>query len=167
MQINKRHKTAKNLPAVVPPPLDALPGHQIRRLQQIAVAIFLQETSATGFTSVQYAALQAIVNHPTIDQRSLASLVGLDTSTLAGVVERLESRGLIERKPSPEDRRAKQMSPTPLGLRTLAEAIPAMLRAQERILAPLSKSDRKKFMQLLGVLVSANNDFSRAPSSVD
>ena len=49
--------------------LDELPGHYIRRLQQIAVAIFLQETEATGITPVQYAALQMVCNQPGIDQR--------------------------------------------------------------------------------------------------
>ncbi len=51
----------KKAPAV---DLEALPGHHIRRLQQIAVAIFLQETEATGITPVQYAALQAVANTP-------------------------------------------------------------------------------------------------------
>ena len=52
--------------------LEALPGHYIRRLHQIAVAIFLQETQAHGLTPVQYAALQSVANTPGIDQRTLA-----------------------------------------------------------------------------------------------
>ena len=53
--------------------LGRLPGHQIRRLHQIAVAIFLQDTEAHGLTPVQYAAMQAIQASPLIDQRTLAS----------------------------------------------------------------------------------------------
>ena len=44
-------------------PLDALPGHYIRRLQQIAVALFLEETAEFGITPVQFAALQAVDHH--------------------------------------------------------------------------------------------------------
>ena len=51
--------------------IEALPGHYIRRLQQIAVAVFLHETEAHGVTPVQYAALQTVGNLPGIDQRTL------------------------------------------------------------------------------------------------
>ena len=67
--------------------LDDLPGHHIRRLHQIAVAIFLQETEPLGLTPVQYAALQGVANAPGIDQRTLARTIGLDTSTTGGVID--------------------------------------------------------------------------------
>src|ERR1044072_4014144 len=119
-----------------PSPLDleTLPGHYIRRLQQIAVAIFLQETEAPGVTPIQYAALQAVQTAPGIDQRTLARAIGLDTSTIAGVVGRLEARGLMQRKVSPDDKRVRLLTLTHEG-ETLLDAVnPAMLRAQERIL---------------------------------
>ncbi len=150
-----------------PVALDALPGHQIRRLHQIAVAIFLQETGADGLTPVQYATLQAVANRPAIDQRTLAGLVGLDTSTLAGVVDRLESRGLLQRSASPDDRRVKLVSPTAAGQQALAMLVPAMLRAQDRILAPLNPAERREFNRMLAVLVTSNNELSRAPSVAD
>jgi DNA-binding MarR family transcriptional regulator len=144
--------------------LDDLPGHNIRRLHQIAVAIFLQETEGSGLTPVQYAALQAVTQRPGIDQRTLARAIGLDTSTTAGVLERLEARGLIARTTSREDRRARVLAPTDDGRRALAAVLPAMLRAQAQILAPLSADDQQVFLRLLQQLVSANNGLSRAPS---
>ena len=45
----------------------------------------------------------------------------------------------------------------------LADTVPAMLRAQERILEPLTKRQRSEFMRLLQLLVTQNNDLSRAP----
>lgn len=144
--------------------LESLPGHHIRRLQQIAVAIFLQETEGHGVTPVQYAALHRVALSPGIDQRTLARAIGLDTSTIAGVVDRLEARGLMQRKASPEDRRVRLLSPTDAG-KTLLDAIePDMLKAQERILAPLSPTERVEFLRMLQVLVTANNELSRAPS---
>lgn len=150
----------------VPVDIDLQPGYAIRRLHQISVGIFLQSVGEGGVTPVQYAALQVVSNQPGIDQRTLARNIALDTSTTGGVVDRLEARGWLERRTSPEDRRARQLFLTRAGDQTLAETIPAMLRAQEQILAPLTESQRKAFMRMLQVLVTQNNDMSRAPSDI-
>lgn len=144
--------------------LESLPGHYIRRLQQIAVAIFIQETEAHGLTPVQYGALQAVANTPGLDQRTLARTIGFDTSTMAGVIDRLEARGLMLRNASPTDRRVRRLTATPEGLALLARVQPDMLRAQDRMLAPLPKSERVEFMRMLRTLVDTNNELSRAPS---
>jgi DNA-binding MarR family transcriptional regulator len=149
---------------VLAPPLEELPGHFIRRLQQIAVAIFLQETEPFGLTPVQYAALQAICRAPGIDQRTLAGVIGLDASTTGGVIDRLEARGLLRRNPSGHDRRVRLVTPTDEGTALLEAVQPVMLRAQERILAPLPEHERPEFMRMLRTLVNANNELSRAPS---
>jgi MarR family transcriptional regulator, lower aerobic nicotinate degradation pathway regulator len=148
-----------------PPPmnLEGLPGHDIRRLQQIAVAIFLEETAEQGLTPVQFAALQTVADRPGLDQRTLALAIGYDTSTLAGVVDRLEARGCLERQASPDDRRVRLLAITREGRRLLAATVPGMLRTQERILAPLARAERGQFQRLLRRLVEANNELSRAP----
>jgi len=144
--------------------IDLQPGHVIRRLHQISVGIFLQETGELGITPVQYAALQVVSNQPGIDQRTLARTIALDASTTGGVVDRLEARGWMERRTAPEDRRARQLVLTAAGEQGLAASIPAMLRAQEQILAPLTERQRSDFMRLLSLLVTQNNELSRAPS---
>jgi DNA-binding MarR family transcriptional regulator len=144
--------------------LDELPGHYIRRMQQIAVAIFLQETEPLGVTPVQYAALQSVANQPGIDQRSLARSIGFDTSTIASVIDRLEARGLLQRAVAADDRRVRQLALTPEGRELLDALVPAMRRAQERMLEPLPEAEREEFMRMLKVLVKANNELSRAPS---
>jgi DNA-binding MarR family transcriptional regulator len=156
--------TRTRTPATPPVDLESLPGHQIRRLHQIAVAIFLQETETHGVTPVQYAALQALSNTPGIDQRTLARSIGFDTSTIAGVVDRLEARGLLVRNTTTEDRRVRLLTLTAQGLTLLAALAPSMQRAQTRMLAPLPPRERADFMRMLGVLVTANNAMSRAPS---
>jgi DNA-binding MarR family transcriptional regulator len=144
--------------------LGTLPGHYIRRLQQIAVAVFLQETEAQGITPVQFAALQSVANQPDIDQRTLAATIGFDTSTIASVIDRLEARGLLRRTVAPEDKRVRLLTLTRDGDKLLAASVPGVLRAQERMLAPLPKTERAEFMRMLRLLVSANNEHSRAPS---
>lgn len=144
--------------------IDQQPGHLIRRLHQISVGIFLQEGGERNITPVQYAALQVLANQPGIDQRTLARAIALDASTTGGVVDRLEARGWLERRTSPEDRRARQLYLTATGQAAVQDAIPAMLRTQELILAPLTPHQRTQFMGLLQRLVTQNNELSRAPS---
>jgi DNA-binding MarR family transcriptional regulator len=146
------------------PALNTLPGHHIRRLQQIAVAIFLDETADFGVTPVQFAALHTVAAQPGLDQRTLASTIGFDTSTIGGVIDRLEARGLMQRNASETDRRVRLLQLTDEGLALLEAITPSMLEAQRRILAPLPAADRKQFMRMLQVLVEANNGLSRAPS---
>jgi MarR family transcriptional regulator, lower aerobic nicotinate degradation pathway regulator len=144
--------------------LASLPGHHIRRLHQIAVAVFLQEMEPMGLTPVQYAVLQSVHNVPGVDQRTLAGTIGQDTSTTGGVLDRLEARGLLQRSPSADDRRVRLLTLTHAGQDLLAQAIPSMQRAQERMLQPLPKRERAEFMRMLQTLVNANNELSRAPS---
>lgn len=143
--------------------LHAAPGHLIRRLQQIAVALFMTETSAYDLTPLQYAALLGIRENPGCDQTTLANYVALDRSTIADVVERLETKALIRRKPGTQDRRTKRLELTAAGRKLLAAASPAVGAAQDAILAPLKASERAVFMGLLRRLVHLNNERSRAP----
>jgi DNA-binding MarR family transcriptional regulator len=135
--------------------LDALPGHHIRRLQQMAVAVFLQETQGFGITPVQYGALLTVQRQPGLDQRSLANLMGLDTSTTAGVVDRLEARGLLRRSASLTDRRVNLLGITEDGAALLADMKPQVAAAQARMLEPLTDAEKPLFMDMLIRLVQA------------
>lgn len=141
----------------------AAPGYLFRRMQQIAVAIFMEECRSFDLTPVQYAALVAIQTHPGIDATRLSAVIAFDRSTLGSVIERLESKRYIERKPAVEDRRIKLLYPTRSGAALLQEIIPAVERAQARMLQPLKTADRKTLMALLSHLVDLNNEASRVP----
>jgi DNA-binding MarR family transcriptional regulator len=143
--------------------LHAMPGHLIRRAQQIAVAIFMEECAEYDLTPVQYAALAAIRENPGTDATRLSALIAFDRSTLGNVLERLEARKLLTRYSSPEDKRIKLLKLTAAGNALVKRAEAAVLRAQERIVAPLRPEDRSKLMELLAQLVDLNNEASRAP----
>ena len=145
------------------PALDDLPGHYIRRLQQIAVALFMDELKDWNLTPVQYAALNAAARMPDIEQGALARAIGFDTSTTGGVVDRLERQGLLVRKQSPQDRRVRLLATTTAGRALLDEVQPGIAKVQERILAPLPPEERPLFLRMLRTLVEANNELSRAP----
>ena len=139
------------------------PGHLIRRMQQIAVAIFLEECANFDLTPVQYAALVAIGARPGIDATRLSSLVAFDRSTLGSVIGRLEAKRYIERRPSESDSRAKLLSLTAAGRALLDAATPVVERAQLRMLAPLDAADRRALIRLLVNLVDLNHETARPP----
>jgi DNA-binding MarR family transcriptional regulator len=151
-------------PAIVT--MDAVytaPGYLFRRMQQIAVALFMEECKTFGLTPVQYAALVAIRTHPGIDATRLSAVIAFDRSTLGSVIERLETKKYVERKPAREDKRVKLLHLTRIGATVLREIMPAVDRAQARMLQPLKPADRKALLVLLAQLVDLNNEASRVP----
>jgi len=104
--------------------LSSMPGHLIRRVHQISMAIFAEECAASGLTSVQFAALTAIRENQDVDATRLSSLIAFDRSTLGDVLERLEAKGWIMRSPSPQDKRIKLLRLSPTGAAVLDGAQP-------------------------------------------
>lgn len=144
--------------------LKTLPGHYVRRIHQLVVALFVDELSDINLTPVQYSSLQTICNQPGIDQKTLCETIGYDSSTIGGVIDRLEARGLVARKVSPADRRVRLLSATKDGLEMLEQVVPRMLKSQKRFLEPLTPKERKEFMRLMKVLVDANAEYSKIPT---
>lgn len=154
---------SKPLPPITMDAVYAAPGYLFRRMQQIAVSIFMEECKAFDLTPVQYAALIAIHTHPGIDATRLSAVIAFDRSTLGSVIERLQAKAYIERKPAAEDKRIKLLYLTKPGAAILLEIIPAVERAQARMLEPLKAADRKALMGLMSQLVDLNNEASRVP----
>ena len=148
-----------------PVELENYPGYHIRRLQQIAVAVFMEEAQPFGVTPVQYGAMSAVLRRPGIDQRTLARTIGFDTSTIGSVIDRLQARGLMVRNASASDRRVRLLTLTAKGRQLLQDAEPAVLRAQRRMLEPLPDAQRALFMEMLALLIHENDELARAPSA--
>ena len=143
------------------------PGYLIRRLQQMAVSIFLEETERFDITPVQYATLAAVNVYPGIDQLRVANAIGFDRTTISGVIDRLEAKGFLQRLPSKVDRRAKELLTTPAGRKLLQAIEDSTNRVQARILAPLPAAEKKAFLQSLERLVLFHNSASRVPVNRD
>jgi MarR family transcriptional regulator, lower aerobic nicotinate degradation pathway regulator len=137
-----------------------LPGHNIRRLQQIAVSLFMEHTKEHGVTPVQYAALEEIFKSPNLDQRTLAKAIRFDTSTIGGVIDRLEKRGLVTRNASTTDRRVRLLELTSEGQQVLAAVQPDVLNAQEAIMAPLTATEQSQFVALTKKILAANESLA-------
>ncbi len=82
----------------------------------------------------------------------LAGALACDASNVTGLVDRLESRGLVQRRPSAEDRRVKVLSLTPMGAR-LRSALLARMTSPPPTLARLSPEEQRALVKLLRRLI--------------
>lgn len=134
------------------------PGHLIRRAQQVAYAVFMEETASFDVTPVQFAILNALMDTPGVDQVTLANQVALDAATSGSVIGRLESKGWVRREADVQDRRRRLLWVTAEGEQAVQSMKRAVARVQTKILSPLSEDERVLFMTLLGKLVSGHED---------
>lgn len=145
--------------------IHAMPGHLIRRLNQISVGIFADRMAEAGLTltPVQFAALSAVAEHPGIDQATVAGLIAYDRATLGKVIDKLEKRGHILRETSNRDRRAKVLRVSEAGLALLAQTRPIVAALQPEIMGGLTRDEQEVFLRLLEKATMAGNEHSRAP----
>ena len=131
------------------------PGHLLRRAVQVMNLLWNEEVSHT-ITSPQFAALNALYSEPNLDQRTLGQRISLDRSTMAEVVSRLSSRGLIRSERDTRDGRRKTIALTPKGFHALQELIPRTHAMTRRLVGPLDQKQRTELLCLLTKVVGAN-----------
>jgi DNA-binding MarR family transcriptional regulator len=137
------------------------PGYLIRRLNQIHHALFFECCQEFTITPVQYGLLTTLSERPGLDQTSLCLELGVDRTTMADVLRRLEQRGMVKREASEADGRHKLTYITPKGSRLMKKMYGKMREAQTRLLEPLPAAARIKFVELMTILVEANNQYGR------
>ncbi len=127
-----------------------MPGHLIRRLHQVSTQVFTRRVHEAGFdlTPVQFAAMDAIVCNPGIDQAGVATRIAYDRATIGGVIDRLEQKGYVTRNVSRQDRRAREVWPTGPGLRVYRDSLPLVAALQDEILPGLTDEERARFLDL-------------------
>jgi MarR family transcriptional regulator, temperature-dependent positive regulator of motility len=138
------------------------PGHLLRRAVQAMNQLWDEEVSHK-ITSPQFAALNALYCEPKLDQRSLGRRVSLDRSTMAEVVSRLSSRGLIRTERDPDDGRRKTIALTAKGLHTVQQLIPRTHAMTARLVGPLDRTEREELLRLLTAMVRANERRDATP----
>jgi DNA-binding MarR family transcriptional regulator len=101
---------------------------------------------------VQCHVLHLIEPERPLPMRRLAETLGCDASNVTGLVDRLEARGLVQRRPSSEDRRVKELQLTPAGSRLRAELL-RKITGQSCRLSRLSVTQQRSLVRILEVLV--------------
>jgi DNA-binding MarR family transcriptional regulator len=116
------------------------------------VAMELPILERHGVSMWGYAVLSRLGEEPPRTQAAFAESIGADKTRIIGVLDELQDRGLIERRPDPADRRARLLSITPAGHRLQARVQHDIQRSEERLLARLDPRDRAAFLRVLEIL---------------
>ena len=139
------------------------PGFLARQLHRITAAIFDEETASFGLTGLQYGVLTVVAIAPGIDQISVCNALGVDRSTLAGVVDRLEDKGLVARRAAIADRRSNALHLTRAGKRILGEIEASAHRAERRAFDIFNAAEQAQFEHLLARLVEHHARYAGMP----
>jgi len=131
------------------------PSHLMHRVLQLSLDIYAEEAGPDGPTQRQYAVMEAVSLKEGLTQTDLVRATGIDRSTLADLVARMTTKGLLSRERSVVDARAKAVRLSPEGQASLEAARPRVAAADKRIMALVPKAKRENFLDLLCDLASA------------
>ena len=129
--------------------LPELIGYNLRRAHDRVVGDFMTAMAGHDVTPGQFGVLTLIEANSGLNQTQLGNAIGIDRSTVVAVIDRLEDRGLVERAPSPTDRRSYALRLSPDGARLLAVLRPLVRRHEARIAADLTADERETLRRLL------------------
>ncbi len=124
-------------------------GHLLRRAHQRHVAQFEREAGDLDLTTTQFAALAKISERGEVSQNLLGRMTAMDPATIQGVIQRLMGRGLIERRPDPNDRRATLLRLSEAGNALACEAIRRAHGVSDAVMTPLAPEERTQLTALL------------------
>lgn len=135
----------------------------LSRIRQALRKPLEAEFSKGELTVPQKAVMQVVVRNNGINLRDLSREVSLAHSTVSGIVDRLEKRGMIERRSDPEDGRLARVYPTAVVLNFVRVRIPALtLGPVEKALGRATKEERKRIGWALGRLLALLGDEFRS-----
>jgi len=129
--------------------LSAQIGHILRRASQRHSIIF-SENMLPDLTPTRFAALVVLHQQQTLSQNELGRHTAMDAATIKGVVDRLKSRDLVVIKCDPGDARRNLIELTEKGTDLITRAIPLAKDITAQNLSPLTTSEQKKLLELLG-----------------
>ena len=133
--------------------LDDSPLHLLHQAGQCAGDIFLQRMKDAGITRRQYTILRSVANNEGLNQTDHVLRTGIDRSTLADIVRRMEDKALIRRERQHCDARAYAVYMTEKGHQVLIDAAPAAADVDQKLLAALPVEERENFIRSLNRLV--------------
>lgn len=123
-------------------------GALIRRAQQVHVALWARDVS-DRLSSVQYAVLELLTHLPGASQKVIGAELGLDRSTVADIVRRMEASGLLGRSRHPDDNRRNVVVLTDRGRDEYDALTPAVLELQHELVRELSPAETAELRRLI------------------
>jgi len=114
---------------------------------------FARRLAAIDLQPPQFRVMNAIDASEGSSQQAIAATIGAPPSRMVAIVDELEARGLLERRPHPSDRRIRALHLTAAGRRLLARGRKLAAEHEEDLTRGLDQADRKRFVALLQKLV--------------
>ena len=137
--------------------------HLLHRVLQLALDYHAEASGPVGLTQRQFTVLAAAGAGDGVSQSDLVRATGIDRSTLADLVARMISKGLLERERSATDARANTVRVSESGRLALAEGGKPAARSDARLLDLLPPKKRESFVKTLTTLATAA-DATAAPA---
>jgi DNA-binding MarR family transcriptional regulator len=109
---------------------------------------FSERVAKIGLTAPDAGLLRKIASDPGVSQQALAAHLGIMPSRMVGLVDELESQGILERRRSAEDRRNYALHLTARGREVLGELSRIAAEHEECLCAALSKEERVQLRDL-------------------
>lgn len=118
-------------------------------------AVYAESAREYGLTVQQGQLLCVLMGRP-YGMGDLGATLGLEKSSLTGLVDRAVRRGLVRREPDPDDRRAVHVVLTDEGRDLAEDFYAATCRRVDELAAGLPATDRDRLAALLGRVVRDN-----------
>lgn len=112
-----------------------------QRAARVLARRFDEALRPAGLTNGQFSMLMSMNRPGQVRMREVASLLGMDRTTLIAALKTLEKRGLVTTEPDPEDRRGRLLVLTEAGRERLAEALPIWTAEHGAVEAGLEDAD--------------------------
>lgn len=129
--------------------LEGLVGYNSRRAALVIIEVFLERMAKYDLRIVDFSVLSLVTHNPGITSRQLCNTLGILAPNLVGMVNAMEKRTLITRRPHPHDGRAMGLHPTPEGQKMMRDAEKTAAELEMEATSRLSAAERKTLMQLL------------------
>lgn len=129
--------------------LQSLMGYNARRAALSIIELFLERLAPYGLKPVDFSVMSTIGHNPGVTSRQLCAALNLLPPNLVGLIQSLEARGLIERKPHPHDGRAVGLHATPKGQALMVQAEQTATELETEKTARLTPAERKTLVALL------------------
>src|SRR5262245_34016471 len=137
-----------------PAPLADRLGFLLKHAQLDLAEISGPALAPLGIVGREVAVLGVLADGGSLSQHQAARRLAIDRTTMVALLDGLEAKGLVERRPDPGDRRRNVVELTPAGHQTLREATKATEDAERRFLARLGDAGAKQLRDALRSLVA-------------
>ena len=132
--------------------LNKSPHHLLRRAAQFASDLYAEEVGPKRLTHRQFTVLLAVDQHAGASQTDLVRITGIARSTLADLIGRMTTNGLLQRRRTKSDARTNTVKLSAAGRRALSAAQPGAHTADRRLLRAMDSNRRRVFIDALAEL---------------